>query len=102
MTSYRIERKGDVLQIGFGEPSGSDRIVRDVAERLDEMSAAGDLPGGEILKVNGPASLPAMCVITHKIAHLYGAIAVYDPKLGGKYFVCISHHPERALGDIIE
>lgn len=102
MTTYRIERKENVLEIGFGEPSQNDRIVRDAAARLDEMTANGELPGGEVLKINGPASLPVMCAITHKVAHLYGAIAVYDPKLGGKYVVCISHHPDYSLGDIIE
>jgi CRISPR-associated protein Csx3 len=102
MTTYRIDRKGNVLEINFGEPAQNDRLVRDAAARLDEMTANGELSGGEILKINGPASLPVMCVITHKVAHLFGAIAVYDPKLGGKYVVCISHHPDYALGDIIE
>ena len=101
MTTYLIELEGNVLKIGFGEPAQNDQIVKDTAARLDEMVGNRELIGGELLKINGPASLPVACVITHRIAHLYGAIAIYDPKLGGKYVVCISHHPSYRLGDVI-
>lgn len=101
MTTYLIALEGNVLKIGFGEPAQNDQIVKDAAARLDEMVGNGELIGGELLKINGPASLPVACVITHRVAHLYGAIAIYDPKLGGKYVVCISHHPAYRLGDVI-
>ncbi|WP_013324926.1 CRISPR-associated protein Csx3 [Gloeothece verrucosa] len=100
MTTYHIELEGDVLKIGFGTPAQNDQIVQDAAKRLQEMIQQGELKGGKILKINGPASLPVACVITHKVAHLYGAIAVYDPKLG-KYVVCITHDPNYQLGDLI-
>ncbi len=101
MTTYKIELEGDVLKINFGEPAQNDQIVRDAAARLDEMTTNGELKGGALLKINGPASLPVACVLTHKVAHLYGAISVFDPKLG-KYVVCITHNPAYKVGDLID
>jgi len=102
MTTYKIELEGDVLQVSFGEPAQNDQIVRDAAARLDEMTAIGELQGGTLLKINGPASLPVACVLVHKVAHLYGAIGVFDPKLGGKYVIVITHNPAYKLGDLID
>lgn len=102
MTTYKVELEADVLKVNFGEPAQNDQIVQDAATRLDQLTASGQLAGGPLLKVNGPASLPVAFVIAHKVAHLYGAIACYDPKLGGKYVVCISHNPAYKLGQLID
>lgn len=102
MSTYNIEVQGDILKVGFGEDAQNDQIVQDAAEKLDRLIASGDLAGGTLLKVNGPASLPVAFVLAHKVAHLYGAIAVFDPKLGRKYVVCITHNPSYRLGDVID
>jgi CRISPR-associated protein Csx3 len=104
MTTYKIDLQENVLKVGFGEPAQNDQIVKDAAARLDELIETGVLSGGSLLKINGPASLPVTCVVAHKVAHLYGAVAVYDPKLEaekGKYVVVISHNPAYKLGDVI-
>lgn len=101
MTTYKLDLDGDVLKIGFGEPAQNDQIVKDASVRLDQLVQSGILAGGPLLKVNGPGSLPVAFVIAHKVAHLYGAIAVYDPKLGNQYVVCITHNPQYKLGDLI-
>lgn len=100
MTTYTIELAEDVLRIGFAEPAQNSQIVQDAAQRLDQLMADGVLAGGTLLKINGPASVPVAFVIAHKVAHLYGAIACYDPKLA-KYVVCITHDPTHKLGDLI-
>jgi CRISPR-associated protein Csx3 len=69
-------------------------------QRLDKMTESGELSGGSLLRINGPASLPVACVLVHKVAHLYGAIGVFDPKLG-KYVITITHNPMYKLGDLI-
>lgn len=97
MATYNISVDGDLMKIGFGDPASNDVIVKDVAARLKDM----DLPGGPLLKINGPASLPVAVVIAHGVTHLYGAIAVWDPKLG-KYVVSVSHNPDFAIGDLID
>lgn len=102
MTTYTINLIDQVLTVGFGEPAQNDQIVQDATTRLDELTASGQLTGGTLLKVNGPASMPVAFVIAHKVAHLYGAIAVYDPKLGNKYVVCITHNPTYKIGDLID
>jgi CRISPR-associated protein Csx3 len=84
MTTYHINIEDDVLKVGFGEPANNDRIVQDAAARLDELIETGQLSGGALLKINGPASVPVSYVIAHKVSHLYGAIAVFDPKMGEK------------------
>lgn len=101
MSTYNIELSGNLLKIGFGEPAQNDRIVRDAAARLEELAAAGELQGGPLLKINGPASLPVACVLVHKVAHIYGAVGIFDPKLG-KYVISITHDPAYKLGDLVD
>lgn len=101
MTTYNIELDGELLNIGFADPAQNDQIVRDAAARLDEMTSSGELKGGQLLKINGPASLPVACVLAHKVAHLFGAVGVFDPKLG-KYVISITHNPTYKLGDLID
>ncbi|PSB02114.1 CRISPR-associated protein Csx3 [Merismopedia glauca CCAP 1448/3] len=63
------------------------------------------MKGGKLLKVHGRASVLAGCVIANRLAHLYGAIAVFDPKIGepglDKYVIVISHNSDQ-VGDILE
>lgn len=101
MTTYNIELDGELLNIGFANSAQNDQIVRDAAARLDEMAESGELKGGQLLKINGPASLPVAFVLAHKVAHLFGAVGVFDPKLG-KYVISITHNPNYKLGDLID
>lgn len=101
MATYKIELSGDVLKVGFGEPAQNDAIVRDAAERLAELALDGTLSGGPIIKINGPASLPVAVVLAHGLSHLYGAVAVFDPKLG-KYVVSTTHNPAYRVGDLVD
>jgi CRISPR-associated protein Csx3 len=101
MTTYNIELKEDTLHINFGEPAQNDQIVKDAAARLEEMAKSGELHGGQLLKINGPVSIPVAFVLAHRLSHLYGAIAFFDPKLG-KYVTCITHNPAYKLGDLID
>lgn len=101
MAAYTIAREGNVLRVGFAEPAQNDQIVRDAVTRLDEMAAAGELAGGRLIKINGPASLPVAVAIAHAISHLFEVVGVYDPKLG-KYVVSVSHGAEYRPGDLID
>lgn len=102
MSTYKVNlEKNDILRIGFGDPAQNDQIVRDAESRLDEMIAAGELTGGELIKVNGPASLPVAMLISHKLCHLYGAVACFDPKLS-KYVVAIAHGGKYQVGQLID
>ncbi|MBW4690114.1 MAG: CRISPR-associated protein Csx3 [Komarekiella atlantica HA4396-MV6] len=101
MTTYKIDLKDGILRISFGEPAQNDQIVRDAAARLEEMLESGELTGGQLLKINGPVSVPVAFVLSHKLAHIYGAIACFDPKLS-KYVISITHNPSYKLGDLID
>lgn len=101
MTTYKIEFRDDILRVSFGEPAQNDQIVKDAVARLEEMATSGELTGGQLLKINGPISIPVAFVLAHKLAHLYGAIGFFDPKLG-KYVICITHNPSYKLGDLID
>ena len=101
MATYNIALVEGTLKIGFGSPAQNDQIVRDVETRLAEMVTASELVGGDVLRVNGPASLPVAMVIAHAVCHLYGAVACFDPKLA-KYVVAISHNPSYTIGDLID
>ena len=101
MATYNVTLADGVLKVGFGDPAQNDVIVRDAKARLDEMAASGELAGGKLVRVNGPASLPVAGVLAHSLAHLYEVVAVYDPKLG-KYVVAVSHGTDHAVGDLID
>ncbi len=102
MATYIIIREdNNVLKLSFGEPAQNDQIVKDAVERLNEMKASGELAGGGIIKLNGPASLPVAIAIAHGLAHVFAAIAAFDPKLN-KYVVAISHDPAYKVGDLVD
>lgn len=109
MHSYQIRLEGEVLRVGFNRvlPAQGDRIVRDALELLEQMIDSGQIPGGNRLLIDGPQSVPVAYVMAHKLAHLYQAIAVLDPKIGTPgyktYIVTISHgSTEYQVGDLIE
>lgn len=101
MATYNINRNGDTLKIGFGELAQNDQIVRDVVARLAEMEQAGELNGGGVIKLNGPASLPVAVAIAHGVLHKFSAVGVFDPKLN-KYVVAATHDPAYVVGDLID
>lgn len=88
----------DLLRIGFNpaEPAGNDVLVRDAEQALANLG----LQGGKMALLNGPASLPVATVLTHRLAHIYGVLAVWDPKMSG-YVVAVSHDPAFHVGDVI-
>ncbi len=102
MSTFLAEIKGKVLQVGFGEPADNDRIVRDAMEELDRAIASGELAGGEILFIDGKASVVVSFAIAAKVGHIFGAIAVSDPKLGKDTFVVtITHSESYKLGAVL-
>jgi len=108
MAIYKLafDKETAILSIGFNpeEPASNSELVSFVEATLkgEEFSPSNGFCG-EIIKINGAASLPLACVITHKVAHLFSAVAIFDPKIiaGGGYVVSVSHNPSFKLGDII-
>lgn len=98
---YKIAIDEEVMRVGFGKLASNDVIVRDVVESLQDLKAEKILSGGPILKINGAASLPVAVAIAHEVTHLYGAVAVFDPKLQ-MYCVAVSHFPAYEVGDLID
>lgn len=101
--TYKIDfdPQTGVMRVGFGTPAQNDQIVRDAKMRLDEMVKSGELTGGSLIKINGPASLPVAVAIAHGVSHLFETVAVFDPKLG-KYVVSVSHGETYKPGDLID
>jgi len=91
----------NTIKVGFGIPAENNHIVKDAKMILDAMVKSGELVGGEIIRINGPATLPVAMVIAHALGHLYGAVACFDPKLG-RYVVSIAHGETYKVGDLIE
>lgn len=85
-----------LLKIGFGSPAQNTEIVKDAKAALE----ACQLQGGELVLLNGPASLPVACVITHGVCHKFSAVGVFDPKMSG-YVVSIAHGGKYNVGDVI-
>ena len=101
MTAYHAEvvekSEGIVtIRLSFGDPAPNDRVVPDAIGAM----AALKLEGGKGVKLTGPCSLPAAIAIGHAVAHLFGFVAFFDPKLG-QFVVCVSHDPGVRPGDLI-
>ncbi len=117
MHSYQMTLKGEILHVGFNRtlPAQGDRIVKDALDLLNQMIDSGELAGGKRILIDGPQSVPVAYVLSHKLVHLYGVVAVLDPKLGSKistpsgsiryknYVVTSAHgSAEYKVGDMIE
>lgn len=97
MSSYSVSFADGILSIGFGIAASNDQIVKDATQAIKAL----DLKGGPFLKVNGPASLPVAFLLAHSVGHLYGVVAIFDPKLS-RYVVAISHDPSYPLGTLVD
>lgn len=89
------------LNIGFDpeKPATNQELVIFVEQQLTKL--VEDAPmRGPLLKINGACSVPLAFVISHKVQHLYGAIAIYDPKLSG-FVVSVTHNPDYQLGQLV-
>ena len=85
------------LKLEFGSTPGTNAdIVPDAIRAIQSLK----LGGGRGVRFNGPASLPVAMALAHAVAHLYGYVACWDPKLSG-YVVAISHDPEFKPGQLI-
>ncbi|WP_414621590.1 CRISPR-associated protein Csx3 [Calothrix sp. CCY 0018] len=117
MQSYQIKLEGDVLHVGFNRdfPAQGDRIAKDALEKITQMIDSGEICGGKRILIDGPQSVPVAYILSHKLVHLYAAVAVLDPKLGSKistpdgairhktYIVTSVHgSTEYQVGDLIE
>lgn len=85
-----------VLFIKFMDPADNDRVVPAAIAALAELG----LEGGRGVLFNGRSSLPVSMALAHAVAHLYGFVACFDPKMG-KYVVCISHTAGLRPGDVL-
>src|SRR5690348_13860475 len=101
MSTFSINLQGNVLRVGFVGNATNAEFVKDADERLAEMKQSWELKGGPLLKINGACSLPVACTIAHGVSHIYGSIAVWDPKLQ-KYVIVVSHHGSYFPGDLID
>ncbi len=100
--SYRIECVSSTptrtdLKVAFALEATNDRLVKDAKDRLDSLG----LPGGALVTINGPCSLPVAYAIAHAVSHQFGAVAVWDPKLV-KFVVAVSHRPDLTVGMLID
>ncbi|OPY38426.1 MAG: hypothetical protein A4E35_00849 [Methanoregula sp. PtaU1.Bin051] len=102
MDSYVIYRDKDVIHVKFNKDDAqNDEIVKDACSRLDQMAREGELSGGGLIKINGPASLPVAAAISYRLAQYFSAISIFDPKMD-RYVIVISNDPQFTVGDLIE
>jgi CRISPR-associated protein Csx3 len=108
MTPYHIHFCEDVLKLDFAKtpngetiPADGDQIVAEVESQLEQMIANGELRGGNLLKISGRIPVLACYTLAHKVADLYRAVAVFDPRLEA-YVVVNSSRNEYPLGSRID
>jgi CRISPR-associated protein Csx3 len=84
------------VKLSFDESAQNDQIVKDAIQAIAILG----LEGGKGIKLDGPCSMPATIAIGHAVAHLFGFVACFDPKLD-KFVVCVSHDPGVRPGDLL-
>ena len=84
------------VEIGFGPPADNTETVPDAIAAISALH----LQGGRGIRFTGKASLPVAMALAHAVAHLYGYVACFDPKLSG-IVVVISHHPDFRPGQLL-
>lgn len=101
--SYTISLVDNILQVGFNKemPTTGDRIVRDANAQLNALIDTGELNGGKLIKINGKMSLVVSYTLAHALMHVYGAIAVFDPRLKA-YVVVKSDTPDYLIASRID
>lgn len=98
MSLYNLTLESpDTLRVSFGSDPGTNA---EITAYVDAAIRDMKLAGGKLIKINGPASLPVACVLAHRLCHLFGVVAVFDPKISG-YVVAITHDPAFKVGDVI-
>ncbi len=106
--SFLIYWENDILiaKINNGIQIDGDQMLRDAESQLQKLTNSRQLPGGKILRINGRTSILASFLIASKVAHQYGAIAMFDPKMGDKgidkYIITISHSPNYQVGQTFD
>ncbi len=95
---FRIEKVSDSdgiveLKVGFGEPALHPEMLPDAVATMKALA----LPGGKLIRFNGPCSVLIGMALAHQVAYLYSAVAYYEPK-EAKDVVCISHNPDFHVG----
>ena len=107
MDTYKLERtsapNATVYRVAFGDRDGTNvERVRELAQHIKDEP----LNGGGLLLIDGSQSIPVAYTLGHAVAHLFGAVAVRDPKLEGifhdpVYIICVTHDPRWAVGDVV-
>ena len=107
-SSFLLNLQKDTLKVSLNPQVrvSGDQVVRDTVVALDQLIDSGKLTGGSLLKINGRATLLASYVLAHRLAHLYGAIAVFDPKIGeqglDRYVIVTNHGSNYQIGEVLD
>ena len=100
MSAYTVEIEGDVLKVGFGARTDNDVIAREAHHRLNEMNDRGEFDDIDLVKINGPMSMPVAMVLALELAAWCRVVACYDPKLD-RYVVVASEDSGHPIGELI-
>ena len=85
------------LSCDFGAVAADgDEIVREVAEYVRHLGIYG-----RGCFVTGRMSVPVAFVVGHAFGHMFGFVAVFDPKIG-TYIVVTAHADGVVVGDRVE
>src|ERR1039458_7329903 len=101
--SYRVfilKQHDGVVTLRDGLRSARDQRTNRPRRKLPRSKRL-HVSGGRGIHFTGPASLPVAMALAHEVAHLFGYVACYDPKLSA-YVVAISHDPAFHPGQLLQ
>ena len=88
----------DVLEIRLDKPIEPETL-RDI-NASEHFASLLKEAKGDLLVISGRAPIWLYAYLVHEFVHLYKAIAVYDPKIGGAVVVA-SHTSKFSPGEVI-
>lgn len=100
MAKYNISHEGNgLIRVGFGdEVASNDEIIKEAQQKA--LAIVNELHG-EVIRINGAASLPVAMMLCKTFSGVGKCVAGFDPKLQ-KYVVACSVNPAYKVGDLID
>lgn len=90
----------NLLTIILPQGKTTAELVKMLVEELKGLNAKSGFCGS-LIKITGACPVILGFALSHHVSHLFGTVAVFEPKLNN-FVVCISHSPAFKVGDIIE
>ena len=94
---HSVLETAHLFTLSFGDPASGPEIVKSIEQTVQDLKKLG--LGGPMALVNGPVTVPGAFVLAHHLLHLYGCVAVWDPKI--QQYIVVAQHGGPQVGSCV-